>query len=313
MHMNSIKQWQHGHTFDQDKALEGERRTLIVCMLTFVTMVVEIVAGIAFGSMALLADGIHMGSHATALGISVLAYVYARKNANSPRFAFGSGKVNALGGYTGAILLAIFALTMAWGSVERFLHPAPIAFDWAIAVAVIGLIVNAVSMLLLNVNGHHHHHHDHDHHHHHHHHDHEDLNLRSAYLHVLVDALTSLLAIAALLAGKYFGAVWMDPLMGMLGAVLVVRWSWGLLKETSAKLLDHQAPESMRQTVKEVIEAQDDNRIYDLHIWSIAPGVYAAIIGVVSHAPQSPDYYKSLIPADLGLEHVTVEVQACKD
>lgn len=311
MHTQSTDKWQHDHTFAQHIQHKGERRTLIVLVLTLVTMVVEIGAGIAFGSIALLADGLHMGSHATALGINAFAYVYARRNADSPRFAFGTGKVNALGGYTGAILLAGFALTMAWEGFDRLLNPVPIIFNWAIAVAVIGLVVNAVSVLLLNVDGHHHHHHhqgdnDNDNHHHH------DLNLRSAYLHVMADALTSVLAIAALLAGKYFGAVWMDPMMGFVGAVLVLRWSWGLLRETSGRLLDHQAPEKIQQTVKEAIESKADNRVYDLHIWMVAPDMYAAIIGVVTHTPRSPDHYKALIPEELGIKHCTIEVQECQ-
>lgn len=253
MHTHSTKPWRHDHTFAQDKVRTGEKRTLIVFALTLLTMGAEIAAGIAFGSMALLADGLHMGSHATALGIN--AFAYARKNADNPRFTFGTGKVNALGGYTGAILLAGFAVTMAWGSFERLLNPVSIVFNWAIAVAVIGLLVNALSVLLLNVDDHHHHHHGEDHHHHH---EHHDLNLRSAYLHVLADALTSLLAIAALLAGKYLGAIWMDPMMGFVGAVLVLRWSWGLVKESSARLLDHQAPEEIRQAVQSTIETEED-------------------------------------------------------
>jgi cation diffusion facilitator family transporter len=308
MHTHSTKAWQHGHTFAQDKKLQGERRTLMVLVLTLITMTVEIVAGIMFGSIALLADGLHMGSHATALGINAFAYAYARKHADSPRFTFGTGKVNALGGFTGAILLAVFAVSMVWGSVDRLLNPIPIVFNWAIAVAVIGLAVNAISVFLLDVDDHHHHHHGADHHH-----EHHDLNLRSAYLHVLADALTSVLAIGALLAGKYLGAIWMDPLMGLVGAVLVIRWSWGLLKETSTKLLDHQAPEEIQEAVRSAIEGQADNRIYDLHIWSVAPGKYAAIIGIITHSPHAPDHYKTLIPEHLRIEHITIEVQACSD
>ncbi|MDO9712221.1 CDF family Co(II)/Ni(II) efflux transporter DmeF [Paracraurococcus lichenis] len=318
--------WRHGHTFGQDRPCEGERRTLLVLLLTAVTMVVEIGAGLAFGSVALLADGLHMGSHAAALGISAFAYAYARRHAASPRFTFGTGKVNALAGYTGAVLLAAFALAMVWESVARLLNPVLIAFGWAIAVAVVGLAVNAASVLLLGVHdhghdhGHHHGHDDHDHGDHgHHDHDHDhhghghDLNLRAAYLHVMADALTSVLAIAALLAGLFLGAWWMDPLMGFLGAALVTRWSWGLLRDTSRILLDYQAPEPVLRAVREAVESVGDNRLYDLHVWSVAPGVYAAALGVVTHTPRPPEHYKALIPAGLGVAHVTVEVQECRE
>ena len=325
MHTHSMETWRHGHTFGQDRPREGERRTLLVLLLTAATMAVEVAAGLAFGSVALLADGLHMGSHAAALGISAFAYAYARRHAADPRFAYGTGKVNALAGYTGAVLLAAFALAMVWESVTRLLAPVPIAFGWAIAVAVLGLAVNAASVLILGVHNHGHHHghgggHDHDHEHHahhdesHHHHGHEhghDLNLRAAYLHVLADALTSVLAIAALLAGLLLGAWWMDPLMGVLGAALVTRWSWGLLRDTSRILLDHQAPQAVLRAVREAIEGVADNRLYDLHVWSVAPGVYSAALGVVTHTPRPPEHYKALIPAGLGVAHVTIEVQDC--
>jgi cation diffusion facilitator family transporter len=326
MHSHSTANWQHQHTFGQDRPREGERRTLLVLALTAAMMVVEIAAGLGFGSIALLADGLHMGSHATALGINAFAYVYARRHAADPRFAFGTGKVNALGGYTGAVLLAAFALAMAWESVARLLAPVEIAFGWAIAVAVVGLAVNAASVLLLGAHDHEHGHDHHEHHHEGHHHDEDnrdhthqrhghghDLNLRSAYLHVLADALTSVLAIVALLAGKFFGAWWMDPLMGLLGAALVTRWSWGLLRDTGRLLLDHQAPEPVLRAVRDAIEGVADNRLYDLHVWSVAPGAYAAALGVVSHAPREPDHYRALIPADLGIVHATVEVQRCDE
>ena len=270
-------------------------------------MVVEIAAGMAFGSMALLADGLHMASHATALGIAVFAYAYTRRFAADPRYSFGTGKVNALAGFTSAILLALFAAGMAVESVERIMYPIAIAFNQAIVVAVIGLLVNGVSVLILAV-PHDHHDHDHDHHH-----DHggSDHNLHGAYLHVLADSLTSLLAISALLMAKYFGAVWMDPAMGIVGAVMVARWSWGLLRNTSHVLLDKQAPEAVRNAVREAIEAHDGDRIADLHVWSIGPDIYAADIALVSDDPQQPDHYKGLIPEELGIVHVTVEVHPC--
>ncbi|RMG12586.1 MAG: cation transporter [Planctomycetota bacterium] len=295
MHTENLDAWKHEHVFGQDEVAPGERRTLVVALLTASFMVVEIAGGLLYGSMALLADGLHMGSHAVALGIAVLAYVYARRRARDARFSFGSGKVNALGGFAGALLLAVFALLMAWESVERVLFPTPIAFDQAIAVAVLGLLVNGISVFVLGA-----HDHDHDH----------DHNLRSATLHVFADALTSLTAIVALLAGKFWGANWLDPVMGIVGALLVARWSLGLLRETASVLLDFQAPEQVRREVREAIEG-DDDRVSDLHVWSIGPGVRAACISVVSHRPQSPDAYRRRLPARLGLRHVTVEVHRC--
>ena len=304
MHTRNLDSWVHEHTFGQDRVQRGERRTLIVVILTAATMVVEIAAGLAFGSMALLADGLHMASHATALGIAVFAYAYTRRFAADSRYSFGTGKVNALAGFTSAVLLALFAVGMAVESVERFIDPVAIAFNSAIFVAVIGLVVNGASVFILAVP-----HHSHDHHHH----DHggSDHNLRGAYLHVVADSLTSLLAIFALLMGKYFGAVWMDPAMGIVGALLIARWSWGLLRGTSHVLLDRQAPDAIRTGVQEAIEAHGTDRIADLHVWSVGPEVYAADIALVSDDPQPPDHYKGLIPRDLGLVHMTVEEHRC--
>jgi len=293
-------------------------------------MVVELVAGVVYGSMALLADGLHMGSHAVALSITAFAYIYARRNAHNSDFSFGTGKVNALGGFTGAILLALFALFMAVESIMRLVYPVEIIFNQAILVAVIGLLVNGASVFILGVHDHHHddHSHGHDHHVHDHAHDHHghehhvhahehhhqhDHNLKSAYLHVMADALTSVLAIIALLAGKYFGLVWMDPVMGIIGAILVASWSYGLMRSTSSVLLDRQAPDRIRRQVHDVIEADDDSRITDLHVWSIGPGIYSAQIALVAHDPLSPAEYKAMIPDSLGLVHVAVEVHVCPD
>ena len=342
MHSHDLEPYQHDHTFGQDSVSLGERRTLIVALLTAVFMVVEIAAGIAYGSMALLADGLHMGSHALALGIAVAAYVYARRYANDARFSFGTGKVNALGGFTGALLLAVFATLMAWESVGRLLNPVIIVFDQAIAVAVVGLRVNGVSVALLGIHSHDHddEHHDHDRHqgHDHHHghqqphghrdhapHDdtqqeehqghegagHEDHNLRSAYLHVLADALTSFTAIFALLGGKFFGLSWLDPVMGIVGSLLVASWSWGLLRKTSRVLLDYQASEAVQARLKTAVQADTDDRVTDLHVWSIGPGIWASSITVVTHGALSPSDYKARVPTDLRLEHMTVEVHRC--
>ena len=272
-------------------------------------MVIEITTGIAYGSMALLADGLHMASHTAALGITTIAYIYTRRCATDSRFCFGTGKVNAFAGYTSAILLALFALLMAYESVNRLFNPIEIAFNQAIIVAVLGLLVNGVSMLMLGDHHHgHDHHHNHDHGHDHHSHTHTDHNLRAAYLHVLADALTSLLAIFALLAGKFLGLNWMDPVMGIVGATLVARWSLGLIRDTSGILLDHQAPAAILERVNAAIEGVDGNRITDLHVWSIGPGIFSATITIVSNAPKPPEYYKVLIPDDLGIVHSTVEV-----
>lgn len=304
--------WKHDHTFGQDKEKPGEKRTVLVIVITAIMMVVEISTGIVFGSMALLADGLHMASHAAALCISLFAYVYSRKHAGDPSFSFGTGKVNALGGYTGAVLLALFALMMVYESVHRLIVPTEIAFNQAILVAVVGLLVNGVSVFILGDGDHHHHDHghghghSHDHHHgdHAHHHDH---NLRSAYLHVLADALTSVLAIVALLAAKYFGLIWMDPMMGVVGAVLVSRWSLGLLRQSSAVLLDRQAPEQLVSKVRELIEKEGAD-VTDLHIWSIGPNIYSAAVSVSSCKLEEVGRFKRLVSEQSQIVHSTVEV-----
>jgi len=298
--------WQHEHTFGQELKKPGERRTHIVIALTAIMMAVEITAGILFGSMALLADGLHMASHACALTISALAYFYTRRHARNDAFSFGAGKMNALGGFTGAVLLAIFALMMGWESLVRLLSPVAIAFNQAIVVAVVGLLVNGVCVLILGQE----HQHSHDHaEQHHQQHDHgSDHNLRSAYFHVLADALTSLLAIFALLAGKYFGWQWMDPAMGIVGAILVARWSVGLLKTTSAVLLDKQANAELRGQVRAALEQDGGTLVADLHIWEIAPGLNAMVASVAALHPHSPQHYKSLLPTTLSLVHQTIEV-----
>ena len=304
----------HDHVFGLDRVQDGERRTFWVAVMTAVFMVAEVAGGLMFGSMALLADGMHMGSHAMALGIAVVAYRYARRRARDPRFSFGVGKVNALAGFTGALLLAVFAVAMAHESVDRLLNPTTIAFDAAIAVACVGLAVNLASMLILGVghhshgeDGHHHHHHgDHGHGHDAHEHDH---NLRSAYLHVLADALTSLTAIFALLGGKLWGLNWLDPLMGIAGSLLVARWSWGLLRQTSRVLLDHQAPAVVVEAVRSALEDQGGVAVVDLHVWDIGPGLRAGAIVLRADDPQPPAHYRERLPHHAGLVHVTIEVQ----
>jgi cation diffusion facilitator family transporter len=328
MQEDTLARWRHDHSFGQDRRRPGETRTQIVIAITATMMVVEIAAGVSFGSMALLADGLHMASHAVALGINAYAYAYARRHARDATYSFGTGKVNTLGGFTGAVLLAAFALLMASESVQRLVVPVPIAFDQAIWVAVLGLAVNGISLLIL---GHHHGHehaaHEHRHadhddedpeHEHEHEHEHavvppraeHDHNLVSAYLHVLADALTSLLAIGALLAAKYLGFTWMDPVMGLVGAVLVARWSFGLLKATSAVLLDRSASPEICAAVRESLERVDGNRVVDLHVWCIGLNLYSAALTVVTPLPRPPDHYKVLLPPELNIVHATIEVHA---
>ncbi len=305
MHRETVSPWQHDHTFGQEIVRAGEPRTWWVIGLTGVMMVVEVGAGVVFGSMALLADGLHMASHAGALGITAVGYAYARRHAADRSFSFGTGKVNSLAGFAGALLLGVFAIVMTVESLDRLFNPVTIAFDAAIAVAVVGLVVNGLSVVILGVDhtGHRDGEHGHPHH---------DHNLRSAYLHVLADALTSVLAIFALLSGKYFGYGWMDPVMGIVGAALVTRWSVGLLRDTSGVLLDRQAPEDVRRKIMAAMEDESGDRVSDLHVWSVGPGIYAAVISVVTDDADCASRFKKRLPADLGIVHASVEVQHCR-
>lgn len=305
MHQNDTRRWEHHHTFGTDEHTRGERRTRWVVALTFVMMTVEIVAGTIFGSMALLADGWHMGTHAAALGIAVFAYAYARKHAADPRYSFGTGKVGALGGFASAVGLAVVALMVFGESLDRLRSPVAIRFDEAIGVAVVGLVVNLASALLLRGD---HHHHDHDAHAHHRHHDH---NLRGAYLHVMADALTSVLAIIALVAGRQLGWTWMDPMMGVVGSLVIARWSYGLLRDTSGILLDAEVSSELRARVTETIESDADNRVVDLHLWRVGPRHLAALVSIVCHEPREPDHYKGLLAGFPDLAHLTIEVHRC--
>jgi cation diffusion facilitator family transporter len=307
MHAHTLENWQHSHDFSV-KNDKGERRTLYVLILTAITMVVEIIAGSVYGSMALLADGWHMGTHVAAFFIAIFAYRYARKHADNPAFSFGTGKVNVLGGFASAVALAVVALVMLIESLQRIIDPHEIHFNEAIFVACIGLFINVVSAFLLkDGHGHaHHHHHGHDHHHH-------DHNLRAAYLHVLADAMTSLLAIVALVSGKYLGWNWLDPIMGIVGAIIITRWSYGLLKQSSPILLDTSIEEDYQQAIKETIENDSDNRISDIHVWRVSANHYAAIIALVTHYPEPAEHYKKLLSEFHKLSHITVEVNECRD
>lgn len=305
MHTDSIERWLHDHTFGQDATRPGEKRTTAVIAITAAMMVVELAAGAAFGSMALLADGLHMGSHASALTVAALAYYFTRRHSKDARFSFGTGKMNSLAGFASAILLGAFALVMAWESCTRFLRPVPIVFNQAILVAVLGLLVNGACLVILGGAHEHDEEDDHDGERHH------DHNLWSAYLHVLADALTSVLAIVALVAGKQFGWVWMDPLMGVVGAFVITRWSWDLVRASSRVLLDMQASEAVRRSIREAIERGGDDRVTDLHVWSVGPGIFAAELGLVAANPKEPSEYAALLPRDLKLVHVSIQVQRC--
>ena len=305
MHTERLDDWTHHHVFLGSGHGRNERRTLMVIALTAVTMVVEIAAGLAFGSMALLADGFHMATHVGALSITALAYLVARRYARDARFTFGTGKVGDLAGFSSALVLALAAVWIGVESVLRFLDPVAIRFDEAIAVAVLGLAVNLLSAWLLHGggagHGHHHHHeagqaHDH--------------NLRAAYLHVLADALTSLLAIAGLLAGRVFGWHWMDPLMGVVGALVILRWSYSLMRSTAGVLLDTVPEADGPRRIRDRLERNGD-RVADLHLWRLGPGHQAVIVTLVSDNPVSPDRYKEML-AEVGrFSHATVEVHDC--
>jgi cation diffusion facilitator family transporter len=319
MNTEHIHLWQHDHNFNAGKK-SSERRTLIVVVITLLTMFAEIFFGLLSNSMALLADGFHMGTHAIALGISLGAYMLARRHAKSSGFAFGTWKIEILGAYTSAIVLGIAGLAMIIMSIERFLNPLVIRYNEALIVAVLGLSVNMVCAFILG-SGHDHGHthgyeHSHDEEGHDHDHGHEnghgmDLNLKSAYLHVVADALTSILAIAALLGAKYLKLTWLDPAIGILGAFLILRWAFLLLRDTSRILLDWHGDLSVTKSIREIIEQDSDSKVNDLHIWQVSEGRYACIVSVVTGSGRTYSYYKRLLDSVPGLVHVTVEVLEC--
>jgi cation diffusion facilitator family transporter len=307
MHTEDISAWTHDHRFETGGEAGAERRTKAVVVLTVVMMAAEIAVGMATNSMALLADGFHMSTHAGALGIAAFAYWHARKHADNRRYTFGTGKVGILAAFTSAIILGMVALLMVWESGNRLLSVQAIGFDEALWVAALGLAVNVVSAFILGGGGHSHDH-GHDHHDgHHHHHDH---NLRAAYVHVLADALTSVLAIAALLLGKYLGWWWLDPLMGIVGAVVIAKWAWTLMGHSGGILLDKNDDGALEAEVRGAIEAEAGNRVADLHLWQIGPGHWAAIVAVVTPTPRQPLHYRTLLGHVHELSHVTIEVQA---
>ncbi|MFS2094826.1 CDF family Co(II)/Ni(II) efflux transporter DmeF [Pseudomonas sp. Pseusp11] len=293
----------HDHLFLGAAHDENARRTLWVVALTFVMMIGEIAAGYITGSMALLADGFHMATHAVALGIAAAAYSFARRHANNSRFSFGTGKVGDLAAFASAMVLGLVSIGIAGESILRLFQPITVAFTEATVIAVVGLVVNVVSALLLAGNhgdhGHDHHNHNHGHHHH-------DNNLRSAYVHVLADALTSVLAIAALLAGRYLGWVWLDPVIGVVGALVIAKWAYGLMRDSAAVLLDT-TDEHVAAEIRELLESTDDVRISDLHVWQVGPQARAAIVSVVAAASVSADAIRERLAPVHELSHLTVE------
>lgn len=300
------EQRKHLHVFDEGNPL-AERNTRRAVVLTATMMVVEIVGGWVYNSMALLADGWHMSSHALALGLSVFAYAWARRHANDPRFAFGTWKIEILGGYTSAILLLGVAALMAFQSVQRLIAPLPIRYEQAITLAAVGLAVNLICAWLLRDSHDHHHGHAHNHDHGHHHH---DINLRSAYLHVLADAATSVLAIIALVGGMIWGANWLDPVMGIVGSVLVTVWAWGLLRDSGRVLLDAEMDAPVVQEVRDVIEGDPKPAVItDLHVWRVGKGKFACVLSLVTHADVDAEHYRRALSIHEELVHVTVEVE----
>ena len=305
MHKETLEKWQHSHYFILDNQ-KGEKKTQIVMALTAITMIIEIITGMIFGSMALLADGWHMATHVGAFAITLFAYQYARKNLHNPKYTFGTGKVGVLGGFANAVALGVIALVMILESGVRLLNPETIRFNEAIIVAILGLIVNLISALLLNDNhhDHHHHHHDHDHHHH-------DHNLQAAYIHVLADALTSVLAIVALFTGKYLDWVWMDAIMGVVAAGVISKWAYDLIQDTGLILLDGTTDKKTQLAIIDAIEADADNQVADFHIWYLSQNDLSAMISVVTHYPQPPEYYKKLLQHIPKLTHILIEVNCC--
>lgn len=313
MHLpEDLSRWIHDHVYDTGSDA-AERGTRLVAWITAVVMVVEVAAGWWFNSMALLADGWHMSSHVVAIGLSAMAYATARRYANDPTFAFGSWKIEVLAGFASAIFLVGVAALMAVGSIERLFSPAQIHYREAVAVAVLGLLTNVVCALILGRVHHHRHGHDahgpaghHDHHDDHHH----DLNLKSAYLHVIADAATSVLAIVALLGGWFYGWSWLDPVMGLVGAVVVAVWAKGLVAETAKVLLDREMDRPVVQEIREAVEAdQGRTRITDLHVWRVGRNVYACALAVVtSDAALTPDDLRRRLAVHEEVVHATIEV-----
>jgi cation diffusion facilitator family transporter len=316
MHTENLSDWTHDHVFDAGSDA-AERSTRVVMWITAVMMVVEIGAGWWFNSMALLADGWHMSSHAVAIGLSAMAYATARRYAKDPRFAFGTWKIEVLGGFASAIFLLGVAAMMVVGSAERIVSPQPIQYREAIVIAVLGLVVNVVCAMILGKAHHHDHGHSHGHDHHHDHGHHHDLNLRSAYLHVIADAATSVLAIVALVGGWIYGWSWLDPMMGIVGAVLVAVWAKGLIAETSKVLLDREMDHPVVDEIREMLETDSDagdTCITDLHVWRVGKKAYSCAMTLVTHDETlTPTVVRERLSVHEEIVHATIEIHLCPD
>jgi len=302
MHRTDHSRFRKTHNFVPDFS-HAERRTRIVIAVTAVMMILEISAGLMSHSMALLADGWHMSTHVLAFLITAVAYYFARTQASNARFSFGTGKIGVLGGFTSAVVLSIVAFLMAIESVRRLFVPLEIHFNEAIGIACLGLLVNLICAALLAGQ---HHEHGHSHH--------EDLNLRAAYVHVLADAFTSVLAITALTGGKFFGWAWLDPVVGIVGSGVVFSWAYRLLRDTSGILLDRTpASSDLPDEIRRAVESDGDSLVTDLHVWQVGIGKYAAMISIVAHEPKSCDSYRALLRGHDELVHVTIETQHCRE
>ena len=316
-HVQTVARISQSHVSSEINA-SNERRTLLVVLLTGVTMAVEIIAGHLTGSMALLADGWHMGTHAFALGISYVAYLLARKHKHSEIFTFGTGKFGVLAGYTSALFLAVAAIWMMAESVNRMINPVQIAFTEAIWVTLVGLTVNLASVLILHQGDDHHHDHLHDHDHSHSHkHSHkngeDDHNYRAAYLHVIADTLTSVFALVALLGGRYLGLTFLDPVMGIVGGILISRWAYLLIKTTGLILLDGGVDHSIKDDVLKLVEDDNESKVADLHVWRVGSKDVALIVSVVTGAKRKAEEYRTRLKALPNLAHVSIEVHPCDD
>ncbi|MDP3981086.1 MAG: cation diffusion facilitator family transporter [Chlamydiota bacterium] len=296
MHQDNIESWQHHHTFNVNKE-HIEKKTLVVVIITFITMLAEIVFGLITNSMALFADGVHMGTHAFALGLSLFAYIFARKHAKNEHFTFGTWKIEILGAYSSALVLGMVAMMMVYSSMERLIHPLVIHYNQALFVAVIGLAVNVICALILNAGSDVH--------------AHNDLNLKSAYIHVITDAMTSIFAIIALIGAKYYSLNFLDPMMGIVGALLITRWASLLLKDSAQILLDYKSVSPLTIEIRELIESDGDTRISDLHVWKVADHKYACIISLVTGKGYLIEDYKERLKNIRELAHITIEKNEC--
>ena len=292
MNFTNSPDWQQSHNFNIEKK-SAERKTLIVVVITLITMLAEIIAGWIFGSMALFSDGLHMGTHASALSISLISYILARKLSKDTRYTFGTWKIEILGAYTSALILGLMGLFVLIISIQRFFNPVNINYNYAILVAVIGLIVNVISALILQHNGS----------------QEKDLNLKSAYIHVIVDALTSILAIIALLGAKYLNLQFLDPLMGLVSAFLIFRWTYLLIRDTASILLDKQTDLTLAENIITAIESDGESKVIDLHLWKLASDKYASIICVKANGKHDLEEYKSRLKDYKELAHINIEIQ----